>query len=164
MPAITNPRQTILVSCRGNAFVLGQEVNKDNIITLSWHMPASFKPNLYAIAIGKSRFSAKLIGQSKVFCVNFAALSMEKEAALCGRNSGEHMDKFEQYNILKEECEKINCPRLREAIGFMECEVINEIESGDHIIFIGKVLNSELKDESAQRLFQIAGTDFTTTK
>ena len=117
MPAITNPRQTILVSCRGKASVLGREVTKDNIITLSWHMPTSFEPNLYAIAIGKTRFSAKLIGQSKVFCVNFIPLSMEKEAAYCGRNSGEHIDKFEEGNILKEECEKISCPRLKEAIG-----------------------------------------------
>ena len=46
----------------------------------------------------------------------------------------------------------------------MECEVINEVEAGDHIIFIGKVLYSELKDESAERLFQKTGTDFTTTK
>jgi flavin reductase (DIM6/NTAB) family NADH-FMN oxidoreductase RutF len=127
-------------------------------------MPTSFEPNLYAIAIGKTRFSAKLIGQSKVFCVNFIPLSMEKEAAYCGRNSGEHIDKFEEGNILKEECEKISCLRLKEAIGFMECEVINEVEAGDHIIFIGKVLYSELKDESAKRLFQKTGTDFTTTK
>ena len=164
MPAITNPRQTILVSCRGKASVLGREVAKDNIITLSWHMPTSFEPMMYAIAIGKTRFSAKLIQQSRVFCVNFVPLSMEKEASYCGRNSGEHVDKFEEKNILKEECEKINCPRLKEAIGFMECEVVNEVEAGDHIIFIGEVLYSELKDESAKRLFQKGGTDFTTTR
>jgi flavin reductase (DIM6/NTAB) family NADH-FMN oxidoreductase RutF len=94
MPAITNPRQTILLSCRGRASVLGKNLIKDNIITLSWHTPVSFEPVLYAIAIGKTRFSAKLISQSKVFCVNFVPFSMEKEAAYCGRNSGEHLDKF----------------------------------------------------------------------
>lgn len=164
MPAITNPRQTILVSCRGKASLLGNDVVKDNIITLSWHMPVSFEPMIYAIAIGKTRYSAKLIGQSKVFCINFVPFSMEKVAALCGRNSGENVDKFEDYNILKEESKSIDCPRLKEAIGYMECEVINEVEAGDHIIFFGKVLHSELKDERASRLFQVGGTDFTTTK
>ncbi len=164
MPAITNPRQTILVSARAKVSILGREVLKDNIITLSWHMPTSFEPMLYAVAIGKTRFSCKLIQKSKVFVVNFVPMSFEKEAAYCGRNSGEHIDKFDEANIIKEESEKIDCPRIKDAIAFMECEVIEEIEAGDHIIFIGKVLNSQLRDEGAERLFQKSGTDFTTTR
>jgi len=164
MPAITNPRQTILVSMRGKVSILGKEVTKDNIITLSWHMPVSFEPMMYAIAIGKSRFSAKLIRQSKVFVVNFVSISFEKQAAFCGRHSGEHMDKFEEGNIIKEEAEKIDCPRLKEAVGFIECEVVDEVDAGDHIIFIGKALHSELRDDGAKRLFQVTGTEFTTTE
>ena len=42
-------------------------------------------------------------------------------------------------------------------------EVINEVDAGDHIIFIGKVVNSDLK-EIGKRLFQGIKKDFTTTK
>ena len=65
MPPIYNPRQTILVTSRAEIDIIGKEVQKDDIITLSWHMPVSFKPSIYAIAIGKSKFSSKLIEKSK---------------------------------------------------------------------------------------------------
>ena len=57
MSELTDPRQVILVSSRAEMDILGKKELKDNIITLAWHMPVSFNPKLYAIAIGKTRFS-----------------------------------------------------------------------------------------------------------
>ena len=78
--SIYNPRQTILVSCRGPAkhrFTLKEEI-KDNLITLDWHMPASFDPFPYAIAAGKTRFSCSIIRNSGVFVVNFMPFEYKK--------------------------------------------------------------------------------------
>lgn len=161
---IYNPRQTILVTCRGtakNKFTSKEEV-KDNIITLDWHTPISFNPFLYAISIGKTRFSLNIIKNSKVFIVNFMPFELKKEVLYCGRNSGEHIDKFKEAGLTKEESEKLDCCRIKEAIAYLECEVVNEIEAGDHIIFIGKVINSYEKEEK-KRLFHIEGNNFTTT-
>ncbi len=158
MSELTNPRQTILVTSRN----MEEGKEKDNIITLDWHMPCSFSPLLYAISIGKTRYSCHMVQQSKCFCVNFLPKTLEKETLLCGRRSGQHFDKYHEANLSKEECEKIHCSRIKEAAGFMECEVINEIEAGDHMIFVGKVLASgQTKNE--KRLFHITGDKFTTT-
>ena len=57
------PRQVILVTSRAEVksrFSTKHE-KKDNIMTLSWHTPLSFNPELYAIIIGKSRFSYQLV-------------------------------------------------------------------------------------------------------
>jgi flavin reductase (DIM6/NTAB) family NADH-FMN oxidoreductase RutF len=54
----TNPRQTILLTCRWKG--------RDNIMTLDWHTPLSFDPMLYAVSIGKTRFSLNLVKKSKV--------------------------------------------------------------------------------------------------
>jgi len=69
MSEITSPRQTILVSCRDRI--------KDNLITVAWHMPASFSPELYAIALGKTRFSCRMIKKSKCFVVNFMPFNLK---------------------------------------------------------------------------------------
>jgi len=159
--SINAPRQVVLVTTRANISILGKEKVKDNIITIAWHMPVSFEPNLYAIAVGKTRFSCKMIQESGVFVVNFIPFELKKQALECGLKSGAYTDKFSDTGLTKEEAKKIDCPRIKEALAYLECEVIKEVEAGDHIIFIGKILNSEEK-KGGKRLFQI-GNDFTTT-
>ena len=163
MSSLNGPRQAILVTSSAEVKVMGIQKEKDNIITLAWHMPVSHNPNLYAIALGKQRFSTGIIQKSKCFAVNFMPAELEKEILLCGRKSGISSDKFKLCSFRKVECTTIECPRIKEAIGYLECELVQEIEAGDHIIFIGKVLKSELSEDK-KRLFNIKDDIFTTTK
>ena len=162
MPPIHHPRQVVLVSSRAEVPVLGRKTEKDDIITIAWHSPVSFDPDLYMISVGKTRFSAKLIRESHVFVVNFIPFILKKQVIFCGTNSGEFIDKFKESGLIKEEAEKVDCPRIKEALGYLECKVVDAVEAGDHILFIGKVLNSEFK-QKRNRLFQ-EEKDFTTTK
>lgn len=162
MPEIHHPRQVILVTSRSHMEVMGKEIEKDNIITLAWHMPVSMEPELYAIAVAKPHFSCKIIQKSKSFVVNFIPYELKKAALFCGRHSGSHMDKFKEAGLTMEEAQSLDCGKIKEALAYIECEVINEVDAGDHIIFIGKVVNSETK-EAGKRLFQYK-SDFTTTK
>lgn len=151
---LTNPLQTILLTCRFQ--------DKDNIITLDWHTPLSFQPMIYAISIGKTRFSLNLVKQTRVFVVNFMTKDFEKEILFCGRHSGKDLDKFKETGLEKEEAETINCPRLKQALGYLECKVFEEIETGDHILFIGEVTKADLKARG-KRLFHLYEDNFTTT-
>ena len=162
MGLLTKPRQTVLITTRGEVEVLGKKVFKNNIITIDWHMPCSHEPQLYAISIGKSRFSYKLINESKVFVVNFISKDLEKPALYCGTHQGDHVDKFKESELTIEDCEKVDCGRVKQALGYLECEVIEEVDSGDHVIFIGKVLHTQLK-ENDKRLFHLGNHKFGTS-
>ncbi|MBW2988817.1 flavin reductase family protein [Candidatus Woesearchaeota archaeon] len=153
MSRLTGPRQVILVTCRADAEIFGKKEVRDNIITMAWHMPVSFSPKLYAVSVGKTRFSCGLIRESKVFAVNFIPSKMKRKALLCGTKSGMYTDKFEAANIKKEECASIDCPRISGALAYMECRVTQEIDSGDHIIFIGHVIKSDVIGDD-ERLVQ----------
>lgn len=159
---IVNPRQVVIATCRGTAELFGKESERDNGITLSWHSPLSFKPPLYGILVGKSRFSHKLISESKVFVVNFLLHEHKEDALLFGRVSGRTTDKFKDCVMTKEEAEAVDCCRLKEAAAFFECEVIDEVEVGDHTMFVGKVLKSRQNNES-KRLFYKGDDVFTST-
>ena len=163
MGLIANPRQTALITSRSRINVLGKEIEKDNAMTVDWHMPVSFTPQLYAIAIGTTRFTHKLIQESRAFVVNFMPYSMKEQAVYCGRHTGEHRDKLKEAGIEIYEAENVDCGRVKGAVGYLECEVIQEIEAGDHTIFIGKVVHAELM-EGGKRLFHIDMDEFTTTK
>lgn len=152
---LTNPRQTILLTSRWRKI--------DNVMTLDWHTPLSFEPMMYAVSIGKTRYSLELIRKSKVFVINFMSKDFKKEILFCGRHSGRDVDKFKETGLKKEEAETINCFRIKQALGYLECKVEEEIEVGDHILFIATVKKAELKKEG-KRLFHLFGDKFTTTK
>ena len=156
-----NPRQVICVTSRAEMEVLGKRQIKDNIFTLAWHCPLSFEPRLYGICVGKERYSLQLIRQSNTFVVNFIAKENEDDAIFCGGHSGKHIDKFEKTGFTKAEAENIDCARIKEALGYLECEVVNEIDLGDHLLIVGKVLKAH--STKGQRLFYIGNNEFSTT-
>jgi flavin reductase (DIM6/NTAB) family NADH-FMN oxidoreductase RutF len=162
MKNIAHPRQVIVVTSRSTANILGKDKLIDNAITLAWHSPLSFEPKLYGIVVGKKRFSYKLIKESKVFVVNFMKYEQKDAALHYGRTTGQSTDKFADNPEIKEDCDTIDCFRLKNAVGFMECELIDEIEAGDHVMFIGKIQNERLNEES-KRLFHKGGDEFTYT-
>ncbi len=154
MSELNGPRQIALVTCRHKG--------KDNIITIAWHMPTSFSPGMYAISIGKSRFSHDMISDSGVFCVNFISADCRKEIELCGSVSGADSDKFKESGFGKEECDTIDCPRIRQSLGFLECRVTGRVKTGDHTIFVGEIRKSQMK-KPGRRLYHIGYSKFTTT-
>ena len=156
------PTQVILVSTRGSADVMGKQVSKDNMMTAAWHCPLSFDPPLYGISIAKSRFTYKLITDSKVFAVNFLPFELKKQALYCGQATGASVDKFEKTGLTKEECESIDCCKVGEAVAQLECEVVDSFEVGDHVFFVGKVLKNISKGDK-KRLLYNHDDQFTTT-
>ena len=114
---VYNPLQTMIVTSRAKGF--------DNATTLSWHTPLSVKPFLYAIALRESRKIYEMIMESKVFCVNFLSKDMENWAMFCGTKSGHKIDKFKEAAIPKEECAKIDSPRIKGCPAYLECRLVN---------------------------------------
>lgn len=159
----TGPIQTVIITARAKTRILGKKTTKDNAMAADWHMPVSFEPELYAISIGKKRYTLKLIQASRVFCINYMPYSLKEKVLYCGRNSGEMIDKIKESGLTKEECNKIDCCRIKENIAYLECEVVQEIDAGDHILFIGKVLKSEEKTRE-KRSYHTRGNEFTTTE
>ena len=60
------PNQIVLITSRF--------YGKDNVMAAGWHMPVSVEPSLYAVAIGKARYTRDLIHRSKVFVVNLQGI------------------------------------------------------------------------------------------
>lgn len=162
MPHLNKACQTVLVTSRGNTQIMGKEILRDNIIALDWHMPVSYTPLQYAISVDKSRLSNKLIKDSGSFALNFMPLSKKDEVLLCKTQSGDSVDKFERTKLTKIDGEKINCSLIKEASAILECEVSNEIDTGDHTIFIGKVLTKH-ENNDEDRIFN-TGNSFSTIK
>ena len=161
---IYNPRQTVLVTCRGSVELAGKGMERDDIIPCDWHSPVSAHPPMYAIVLNAQLMAVSIIRNSGCFVVNFMPYSAVDSIKAAMRTAGEYADKVDAIGVHEALCEKlVDCFRLKEALGRIECEVVEEKAFGDHVMFIGKVLFSEL-DHDEKRPFHVDKDMFTTTR
>ncbi len=161
--SIYNPRQAVLLTCRGRHVVVGKEVEKDDIVPCSWHCPVSSHPPMYAVVLEKNLMAVSIIRDSGCFVVNFMSFSLSNVIKRAMGISGEFLEKCDALGIHDIACEKlVDCFKLKEALGWLECEVIEEKELGDHSMFIARVLSSYIERDD-KRPFLVDGDKFTTT-
>ncbi|MFC2114266.1 flavin reductase [Bacteroidota bacterium] len=109
------------------------------------------EPPQFAIFCSKNNYTTELIKASGVYAVS--VLAQDAPPEIIGRfgfRSGRDFDKLEGMNLT---FGTTGCPIvLNNAIAFMECKVINTIDVGTHMMFIGQLLKSELLDGEAEPL------------
>ena len=132
---LLHPMHTVLVSCVGKN-------SKPNITTMAWAMPTSIDPPLLAISLSPKRHSHMLIEESQEFIVNIPTLEILQAVIACGSFSGRSFDKFKKANLTQMPAKKVKAPAIRECIAHLECTLSDQFTTGDHTIFIGKIVEA----------------------
>jgi len=138
--AYLHPRSVVLVTVRHEG--------AENLLPLDWHLPLSFFPKLYGISLESRNYSSELIRKSGAFAVNFMPYEFEPAILTAGRTSGRTADKFAITNLSRKEGEALPLPVLVDAMGVLECTVVQILETGDHTLFVGKVVHEMLAPEN----------------
>lgn len=131
---------SVLISVRARMDVLGREQLKDNISVVGWHMPANLEPMKYAVSIPSGDSIKKMISQAGNFVVNFMSQEQKSIVLSAENQDGLFVDLFEFLGVSKVDSDRIESPRIREAKIVLECQVDQELDSGDHTIFVGRVV------------------------
>lgn len=132
---LLHPMHTVLVSCIGKA-------GKPNITTVAWAMPTSKEPPLIAISLIPTHHSHKLIAESGEFIVNIPTLELLQAVAACGSFTGRSFDKFKKADLTAMPAKKVKAPAIRECIAHLECSVEDQFTTGDHTVFVGRILEA----------------------
>ncbi|MGD0343290.1 MAG: flavin reductase [Bacteroidales bacterium] len=108
-------------------------------------------PPKFAVACNKKNFTASLIPQKKAFSVS--VLEQDTSPDILGRfgfKSGRDFDKLEGMSV---NYGLTGVPIvLNAAIAYLECTLVNTIDTGTHLIFIGELVQSVLFDKSKDPL------------
>ena len=100
-------------------------------------------PPQIAVSCNKNNYSANLLKSGKVFSIS--VLEQDAGAALIGLfgyQSGRETAKFESVEYIQGET---GVPIVTQnAVAWFECKVVNEIDVGTHILFIGEVIANDL--------------------
>jgi len=106
----------------------------------AWHMPISFNPPLYGVAISPKRLTYQLIADSKEFGVNFLPFEAAELVASVGGSKGEEVDKFQRFNIARDKSVKTTVPILEAAYAAYECKLVDDRDYGDHRLLVGEIV------------------------
>ncbi|MGD0029301.1 MAG: flavin reductase family protein [Candidatus Bathyarchaeia archaeon] len=131
-------RPVYLVSC--------EDSGKRSILSVGMFAYFSGKPTLVGVGIAPSRFSYELIRKSRAFVVNVVDEKLIEAVRICGEKSGRDVDKFELARLTAVPASRVSAPLIDESPMSIECKVVQVIEAGDHVWFIGEVLATHVRE------------------
>jgi flavin reductase (DIM6/NTAB) family NADH-FMN oxidoreductase RutF len=117
-----------------------------NIMAAEWTHHISYSPSLIAANIRGHDATAQNIKESKEFGISIAAENQNVICSIAGKYKGIHVDKI---SVIKEagiaafyNAKSISSqvPMLVGAAMNAECKLVKQEELGDHIMFVGEVI------------------------
>ncbi|MEM0302918.1 MAG: flavin reductase family protein [Archaeoglobaceae archaeon] len=127
-------------------YLIVSGVEKPNIMTADWVIPLSFEPKMLGVSVGHKRYTNKLIKDYKEFVVAVPTIELLRDVWIAGSISGATEDKISKVKLTLVKSQKIRVPSIKECQANLECKVINEVEVGDHTLFVGEIVNATYGD------------------
>jgi flavin reductase (DIM6/NTAB) family NADH-FMN oxidoreductase RutF len=120
-----------------------------NAMTANWLTQVSFNPEMVALAVEKDSYTRKLIGEGAVFSVSILKTGQKDIAQHFIKHQNRKGNKIGDYTFLTR---KTGAPILENCSAYLDCRVVETRPAGDHVIFIGEVIDSAMVDPEAEAL------------
>jgi flavin reductase (DIM6/NTAB) family NADH-FMN oxidoreductase RutF len=148
-------RRRVLWKMPSGLYVVGStdKGERRNGMTLNWASQVSFEPKLLGISVEKEAFTHELIAAAGVFVLNI----IDREDRAIVRKFTKPVDVDLAAQTLNGfdyfDGPATGAPVLSQAVAYLECEVRNPVDVGNHTLFLGEVVNTAfLKDEDTDVL------------
>jgi flavin reductase (DIM6/NTAB) family NADH-FMN oxidoreductase RutF/rubredoxin len=105
------------------------------------------KPARFAIACNKDNYTCGLISQSQVFAISILQQDTQAELiGLFGYQSGRTLNK---YASVRHRTGQTGAPILLEdTLAWLECKVVQTVDVGTHLLFVGEVVDGDVINSS----------------
>lgn len=118
----------------------------------SWVMQAGFEPPMVSVGVKLGRYVCDWLSDGQPFVLNLVGETQSQFLKHFGRGFEPGVPAFEGLAVK-------HCPRgvpiLADAVGHLECEPTRHVDSGDHRIFLAKVVRGKLHDSDAKPMIHI---------
>lgn len=106
---------------------------------------------LIAVAVMKKNYTNELLRKNSKFALSVLSKTVNPEIIKTfGFNSMRDINKFESIETV--EVEGVNI--IKDSLGYMVCEIVDSIDNDTHTLFIGRLVTSELYDDSDAMSYQ----------
>jgi len=148
-------RRRVLWKMPSGLYVVGStdKGERRNGMTLNWATQISFEPKWIGVGVERTALTHELISVSGVFTLNM----IDREDRAIVRKftkpvevdlAGHTLNGFPYLDGVA-----TGAPVLAQAVAYVECEVRQPVEVGNHTLFLGEIVNAAfLKDEDTEVL------------
>lgn len=119
----------------GVAVVTARHGERVHGMTVSAFCSVSLDPPLVLVCLDKTSNTLKLVEAGKVFSVNVLAEGQEELSNRFASKAHEER----RFDGLDCEHGVNGCPHIPGAVSHLDCRVINAVDAGDHVIYVGQV-------------------------
>lgn len=116
--------------------VTTKEGDKNNIMTISWHMVMDFAPHI-AISTGVWNHSFTTMMKTKDCVIAIPDADMIEKVIRIGTVSGTEVDKFKEFGLTPLPAKSVKAPLIDECIACIECKVEDYIEKHGIVVLEG---------------------------
>jgi len=134
---LTQPSPVVLVSTIS-------EDNIANVAPFAMFMNCSNKPPMIAIAISPKTDTYVNIKTTNQFIIGIPKENMLKKLYISGEKVDKNISEFDIANLTPYDSKKLKCKRIKECVVNIDCTFENEIETGNHHIIVGKVIDCDI--------------------
>jgi flavin reductase (DIM6/NTAB) family NADH-FMN oxidoreductase RutF/rubredoxin len=105
------------------------------------------QPARFAIACNKDNYTCGLISESQVFAVSI--LQQDTKAELIGHFGFKSGKDINKYDSVRHKIGKTGAPILLEdTLAWFECKVVQTMDVGTHMLFVGEVVDGDVMDST----------------
>ena len=157
-PLELEPIEKALLAMSYGVHVIGSSsaAGERNLMIADWVMQVSFTPRLVAASIENDARTLRFVRETKAFTVNLLHERDGHEIArkvvmpaegrkIRGRSEEATAAVHDKLEGLAHRLTPGGAPILEEALGWYACEAEQFVESGDHTIVIGRVIEGDIQ-------------------
>ena len=119
-----------------------------NAFTASWVSQVSSEPPMVAVSVHNKHQSSRLIKDNKAFVVNLIGQGQEAVAKAYYGPAESGYEKLAASSV--EDSPSTGTPLIPGAIGYLDCIVVDQVQVGNHTLFVGSVKAASMDDNIKQ--------------
>lgn len=110
--------------------------------TVTWVTQASFEPPLLVVAVKRDSTGHRLIEESKAFALNILGKAQNEVAVSFFKSQEREGNTIGGQPFRSGET---GAPILENVPAVLECRLVDVVSRGDHSIFVGEIVNAEVR-------------------
>ncbi len=128
----------------GVAILTTKEASSEFAMMASWFQQVAFDPPMVSVAVKKDRPIAKAISKARVLALSLFHINQKELFGHFAKGTPPGQSPFEGVSVLRK---KTGSALLSEAMAFLDCELVHEVDAGDHTVFFAKIVEGGLLNE-----------------
>ena len=151
-------RRRVLWTLPYGLYVVGSRAGDErNAMTLNWATQLAFEPKLVGIAVEKTALTHRLVSEGRVF--SLCTVARDDRAIVRRFTKPVEVDLAAgTLNGFAFHDGRSGAPVLDGAPGFLDCVVRQEVDTGDHTLFVGEVIDAGFQAEESTPVLRMEDT------